>query len=180
MNHQTQKKTSSLADRLVEARHNSVSSFGDIAHRLELIDTINGVEYINDSKATDLGATEYSLEFIEKPIVWIVGESEFEEPYAELEKLVTYKIIGIIAFGNDTSRISRTLSDRSDYYLDVTNMEEAVKLAHSLAVSGQTVLLSPASPGYPFYKDFKARGEAFREAVANLHNPGGHYPSETF
>ena len=168
-------KVATLADRLVEARQASVADFGSISHRLELVDVIEGVEYINDSKATDLGASEYSLEYIEKPLLWIVSESEFEEDYLALQKLVTYKIIGVIAYGRDTSKIGRALSNCTDYYLDSQSLEDALKTAHRMAVKGQVVLFSPAAPSYPDFESFKHRGEAFRELVRGLHTPEGRY-----
>ena len=171
----TMGKVATLADRLVEARNASVPDFGAIEHRLELVDVIDGVEYINDSKATDVGAAEYSLEYVQKPLLWIVSESEFDEDYEALKKLVTYKIIGVIAYGRDTSKIGQALSNCADYYLDSHSLEDALKTANALARKGQVVLFSPAAPGYPDFENFKQRGEAFRELVRGLHHREGRY-----
>lgn len=165
---------------LIEARKNSVAEFGSISHRLEHVDYVDGIEFINDSKSTDLGATEYSLEYLKKPVVWIVGESEMEEDYAELQKLVTYKVRGIVAFGKDTSRISRSLSNYVEYFIDVDSVEEAVKICHTCSKDGEAVLFSPACSSYNMFSNFKERGQVFCDAVARLREPDGTYDAQLF
>lgn len=165
----------SLAEQLIQSRANSVKEFGSIEHRLEHVKSLNGIEYINDSKSTDLGAAEYSLEYVRKPIVWIIGESDLDEDYMQVKKLVMYKVRGIIAYGKDTSRISRALSNFVEYFLDVPNMEEAVKLSYSMSNEGEAVLFSPACSSHAAHENFKERGHAFCELVSGLEDPEGSY-----
>lgn len=176
----TNTKTDQLADQLLSARKKSVAEFGEIAHRLELVTEFEGVDFINDSKATDLGTTEYSLEFLTSPVVWIVGESEFEEDYAELQKLVTYKVKGIVTFGENTRRIGTALSDFVDFYLEASTVEEATKISQVMAKSGDTVLFSPACSSYAYYNDFKERGQHFRDIVNGFDKPGGRLDGSLF
>jgi len=170
----------SLADKLKEARSTSVADFGNIAHRLEFVDEIDGVEYINDSKATDLGASEFSIEFMKKPILWILSESEYKENYKEQEKLVSYKVVAVIAYGRNTKQLVEAYAGISDYFFDARHFEEAVKIANCVARPGESVLFSPAAPSYPDFEDFKERGKAFREAVAALYSPEGRYQSDQY
>ena len=89
-------KVIALKNQLIEARNKSMSKFGDIAHRLESCEQIDGVDYINDSKATDLDSTYYSLEQMNKPVIWIVGSTDVENEYSIFEKLVKFKVKTII------------------------------------------------------------------------------------
>jgi UDP-N-acetylmuramoylalanine--D-glutamate ligase len=168
-------KKQTLADQLVQARLNSVADFGSIKHRLAFVDNVDGIEFINDSKSTDLGATEYSLEYLKKPVVWIVGASELEEDYEAVSKLVTYKVRGIIVYGEDTSKIGKALSRLVEYYVDVDGVIEATKIAHAMSKAGEAVLFSPACSSYPQHNDFKERGQVFSDAVAALHTFEGRY-----
>ncbi|MDC3338134.1 hypothetical protein OAW23_09695 [Flavobacteriales bacterium] len=93
-------KVISLKNQLIEAREKSMSKFGDIAHRLETCDQIDGVDYINDSKATDLDSTYYSLEQMNKPVIWIVGSTDVVNDYSIYEKLVKFKVKTIIVLGD--------------------------------------------------------------------------------
>lgn len=170
----------SLADKLVQARLNSVADFGSISHRLAYVDNVDGIEFINDSKATDLGASEYSLEYLQKPVVWIVGASELNEDYETVRKLVTYKVRGIIVYGDDTSKIGKALSRVVEYYVDAKDVNEAVKVAHAMSKTGEAVLFSPACSSYPQHNDFKERGQVFCDAVKALHTQEGSYVPKSY
>jgi UDP-N-acetylmuramoylalanine--D-glutamate ligase len=173
-------KDQSLADQLVQARLNGVANFGSVSHRLAYVDSVDGVEFIDDSKSTDLGAAEDSLEYVQKPLVWIVGASDLEEDYDTVLKLVTYKVRGIIVYGKDTSKIGKALSRVVEYYVDVEDVTEAVKIAHGMSKAGEAVLFSPACSSYPHHSDFKERGQVFCNAVAALRTFEGCYVPERY
>lgn len=161
-------KKTSFADQLKEARNKSMSLFGDIAHRLETTREWNGVEFINDSKSTDLDSTYYSLELMSKPVVWIVGSTELENDYAIFDKLVKFKVKTVICFGKDETRIKYSFAHLVDTYAHKSTLEEAVSLASELSSEGDAVLFSPACPSYELYSDFRERGNEFKELVDEL------------
>ena len=150
------------------ARQHARSIWSNIEHRMETVAEINGVEYINDSKATDVDATFYTLELLEKPLVWIVGTSDYEEDYAVFQKLVKYKVIKLVCFGENDSAVSNSLEKWVDKYHHTTNLEDAFAWASTEAEKGSAVLLSPASPSFDLFKNFRERGEQFRSLVSRL------------
>jgi UDP-N-acetylmuramoylalanine--D-glutamate ligase len=156
-------------NKLIEARQNSVKSFGNIEHRLEFVAMINDVEYINDSKSTDFSSTCYSLEYMVKPVIWIAGVSEFENDYSVFSELVRQKVKGIICFGNNTRKLADLLASDTDTIIKVPNVEDAVKAAKSISTNGDVILFSPACSSFDMFKDFKERGLKFREAVSSLY-----------
>lgn len=165
-----QLKVKSLKDQLLEARNKSMSLFGDIAHRLESCAEINEVEYINDSKSTDLDSTYYSLELISKPVVWIVGSTEMENDYSIFEKLVKFKVKSIICFGKPETRVKYSLANLVDTYAHKETIGEAVEFAKELAKAGDAVLFSPACSSYELFNDFRDRGNQFKTEVEQLKN----------
>ena len=136
------------------ARQRARSIWSNIEHRMETVAEINGVEYINDSKATDVDATFYTLELLEKPLVWIVGTSDYEEDYAVFQKLVKYKVIKLVCFGDNDSAVSNSLEEWVDKYHHTTNLEDAFTWASAEAEKGSAVLLSPASPSFDLFQNF--------------------------
>lgn len=158
----------SYKDQLLEARNKSMSLFGDIAHRLESFKEWNGVEFINDSKSTDLDSTYYSLELVGKPMVWIVGSTDIENDYSIFNKLVKFKVKSIICFGDPETRIKYSFANLVDTYAHKETLEDAVALAAELAKSGDAVLFSPACASYDHYSDFRERGNAFKSEVEKL------------
>jgi len=163
-------KLKTLKEQLLEARNKSISLFGDIAHRLETCAEINEVEYINDSKSTDLDSTYYSLELISKPVVWIVGSAEVVNDYSIFEKLVKFKVKSIICFGNSETKIKYTFANLVDVYAHKETVAEAVELAAKLAKNGDAVLFSPACSSYEHFTDFRDRGNQFKTEVERLGN----------
>jgi len=159
------KKSISLRNQLMAARKKSMNLFADIAHRLEIVETINGVEWINDSKATDLNSTYYSLELMEKPVIWIVGSSEDELDYSILDKLVKYKVKNIICFGAYETNLKYSFANLVDGYAHKGTLEEAMLTAKEWAVEGDVVLFSPAVSSFGLYEDFRVRGEHFKNLV---------------
>jgi UDP-N-acetylmuramoylalanine--D-glutamate ligase len=161
-------QSQSLKQQLLQARKKSMSLFADIAYRLETVAIVNGVEWINDSKATDLDSTYYSLELMEKPIIWIVGSSDVEQDYSIFNKLVKYKVKQMICFGNYETRIKYSFANLVDTYAHKNSLEEAVALAAEWAVVDDVVVFSPACSSFELYSDYRARGEHFRALVNSL------------
>jgi UDP-N-acetylmuramoylalanine--D-glutamate ligase len=157
-----------LKQQLLQARKKSMSLFSDIAHRLETVAVVNGVEWINDSKATDLDSAYYSLELMEKPIIWIVGSSDVEQDYSIFNKLVKYKVKQMICFGNYETRIKYSFANLVDTYAHKNTLDEAVALAAEWSMEDDVVLFSPACSSFELYEDYRARGEHFKQLVNQL------------
>lgn len=165
-----QLKIYALKNQLIEARKKSMSQFGDIAHRLEVCENNCGVDYINDSKATDLDSTYYSLEQMNKPVIWIVGSSDVENDYSIFEKLVKFKVKTIICFGIPETRIKYSFANLVDIFSHKNSLQEAVEFASEISKNGDAVLFSPACSSYNTFKDYRDRGNQFKEEVAKLKN----------
>ncbi|MCB9189122.1 MAG: hypothetical protein H6599_07545 [Flavobacteriales bacterium] len=161
-------KIKSLKEQMLEARKKSMSLFADIAHRLETVAEINGVEWINDSKATDLDSTYYSLELMDKPVIWIAASSETELPYSMLEKLVKYKVKQIICFGAYETNLKYSFANMVDGYAHKSTLDEAVATAAQWAEKDDVVLFSPGTSSFSLYENYRERGEHYRALVNDL------------
>jgi len=151
-----------------EAIRDSIQSFQGVPHRLEKVLKINHVEYINDSKATNVNATYYALDGIKKPIVWIVGGVDKGNDYAELMPLVREKVKAIVCLGADNSKLIDAFGNVIDLMVETYSMQEAVKVAYKIAERGDAVLLSPACASFDLFKNYEDRGDQFKNAVKNL------------
>ncbi len=162
----------SIASLLVNVRkeelRKSIQHFQGVPHRLEKVLRIGGVEYINDSKATNVNACYYALEGIKKPIVWIAGGVDKGNDYMELMPLVREKVKAIICLGMDNTSLVDTFSPVADLMVETYSMEEAVKVANKVAQKGDTVLLSPACASFDLFKNYEDRGEQFKAAIRKL------------
>ncbi len=162
----------SMAAMLVKVRketiRNSIQSFQGVPHRLEKVLKINHVEYINDSKATNVNATFYALDGIKKPIVWIVGGVDKGNDYSELMPMVREKVKAIICLGADNSKLIDAFGNVIDLMVETYSMEEAVKVAYKVAERGDAVLLSPACASFDLFKNYEDRGDQFKTAIKNL------------
>ncbi len=162
----------SLASQLVNVRKEtilqSIQSFHGVPHRLEKVLKINHVQYINDSKATNINAAYYALEGIKKPIVWIVGGVDKGNDYAELMPLVREKVKAIICLGVDNTKLMETFGNVVDIMEQTMSMEEAVKMAYKMATRGDTVLLSPACASFDLFENYEDRGNQFKRAIQKL------------
>jgi len=162
----------SMAAMLVKVRketiRNSIQSFQGVPHRLEKVLKINHVEYINDSKATNVNATFYALDGIKKPIVWIVGGVDKGNDYSELMPMVREKVKAIICLGVDNSKLIDAFGNVIDLMVETYSMEEAVKVAYKVAERGDAVLLSPACASFDLFKNYEDRGDQFKNAIKNL------------
>ncbi len=161
-----------MAAQLLKARKQvvkeSLESFEGAEHRLENVVKIKDVEYINDSKATNVNATYYALECMDKTTVWIVGGVDKGNDYNDLLPLVREKVKAIVCLGVDNSKIKETFGNVVDIIVETAGAEEAVKVCHKLAERGETVLLSPACASFDLFENYEDRGRQFKKAVRNL------------
>lgn len=162
----------SLAARLLKARKEtiaeSLSDFEGVEHRLENVQKINGVQYINDSKATNVNAAFYALECMDSPTVWIVGGVDKGNDYSDLMSLVREKVKAIICLGLDNQKIIDTFGNVVDVLVETAGAEEAVKVAHKISKKGDAVLLSPACASFDLFDSYEDRGAKFKQAVKKL------------
>ena len=146
----------------------SLSNFQGAEHRLEKVLKIQNVQYINDSKATNVNATFFALDSMNTPTVWIVGGVDKGNDYDELMALVREKVKGIICLGVDNQKLFNTFNGVVDVMIETTSMTEAVKIAQRMAEKGDTVLLSPACASFDLFENYEDRGKQFKQAVHNL------------
>jgi len=163
---------SGITAKILEIRNESVreslSDFKNVEHRLEFVAKVNGIEFINDSKATNVNSTWYALESMEQKTVWIVGGVDKGNDYDSLLELVQDNVSAIVCLGNDNAKIIETFSDVVDEIVETSSAYEAVTNAYRLAKKEQTVLLSPACASFDLFESYEDRGKQFKRAVRNL------------
>ena len=163
---------SSMAAQMMKARRQvikeSLEDFEGAEHRLEKVLRINGVQYINDSKATNVNATFYALECMEVPTVWIVGGVDKGNDYLDLMPLVREKVKAVICLGVDNAKIIQTFGKVVDVIVETTSVVDAVKTAYKLTGKGDAVLLSPACASFDLFENYEDRGRQFKNAVRHL------------
>lgn len=162
----------SAAAKLVGIRkqtiRDSITNFQGAPHRLEKVLKIGHVQYINDSKATNVNATYYALDSMSSPTVWIVGGVDKGNDYRELMPLVREKVKAIICLGMDNSKIKDVFGNVVDLIVETYAMDEAIKVAYKIGERGDTVLLSPACASFDLFENYEDRGNQFKEAIKNL------------
>ena len=146
----------------------SLSNFQGVEHRLEKVLKIQNVQYINDSKATNVNATFFALDSITTPTVWILGGVDKGNDYTELMALVHEKVKAIICLGVDNKKIIDAFGNVVDMMVEVDNMHDAVNTARHIAEKGDTVLLSPACASFDLFQNYEDRGNQFKREVRNL------------
>ncbi|GGD20927.1 UDP-N-acetylmuramoyl-L-alanine--D-glutamate ligase [Hyunsoonleella pacifica] len=146
----------------------SLENFQGVEHRLEQVLKINRVQYINDSKATNVNATYFALESMDAPTVWIVGGVDKGNDYRELFPFVNEKVKAIICLGVDNEKLMDTFGNMVDVIVETQFMSEAVKIAYKIAESGDNVLLSPACASFDLFENYEDRGRQFKNSVRNL------------
>jgi len=151
-----------------ETIRKSLEHFQAVEHRLEHVLKINKVNYINDSKATNVNAAYYALDSMQSSTVWIVGGIDKGNKYEELFTLVNEKVKAIICLGKDNNKIFENFENLVEYITEVKSMSEAVKEAYSIAKSNDNVLLSPACASFDLFKNYEDRGEQFKAEVRKL------------
>jgi UDP-N-acetylmuramoylalanine--D-glutamate ligase len=146
----------------------SLSNFQGVEHRLEKVLKIQNVQYINDSKATNVNASFFALDSMTTPTVWIVGGVDKGNDYSELTSLVHEKVKAIICLGVDNKKIIDAFCNIVDMMVEVDNMKDAVNIAKHIAEKGDTVLLSPACASFDLFQNYEDRGNQFKREVRNL------------
>ncbi len=146
----------------------SLADFQGVEHRLEPVLKIRGVQYINDSKATNVNSTWYALESMNEPVIWIVGGMDKGNDYAELTQLVKDKVKAIVCLGIDNSKIHAAFAHIIPTIVDTRSAKDAVRQAYELSAPGDVVLLSPACASFDLFENYEDRGKQFKEAVKNL------------
>jgi UDP-N-acetylmuramoylalanine--D-glutamate ligase len=146
----------------------SLADFQGVEHRLEVVAIVHGIEFINDSKATNVNSTWYALESMNKPVIWIVGGQDKGNDYTILKPLVKDKVKAIICLGEKNNKIHKEFGSLVDTMFDVTSARDAVLTAYSLGKPGDVVLLSPACASFDLFKNFEERGNQFKRSVFDL------------
>lgn len=163
---------SGIASRVLEIRkeiiRESLSDFQNVEHRLEFVAKIHGIDFINDSKATNVNSTWYALESMQKPTIWIVGGVDKGNDYSALEGLVKQKVVGIVCLGKSNRKLQRSFGNIVDNIHSSNSAEEAVRISYQLAKKGYTVLLSPACASFDLFENYEERGTKFKRAVRAL------------
>ena len=161
-----------IAGRLLDIRKESIrqslSDFQHIEHRMESVARIHGIDFINDSKATNVNSTWYALETIDKPVIWIAGGVDKGNDYSRLFELVQKKVKAIICLGMDNSPLIEAFQTKVPAMYETRSAEQAVELAYSIGKNGDVVLLSPACASFDLFENYEDRGNKFKQAVRNL------------
>lgn len=162
----------SLVSRVLDVRkeiiRESLSDFQNVEHRLEFVATINGIEFINDSKATNVNSTWYALESMQKPVVWICGGQDKGNDYNELTELVKANVKAIVCLGKDNKKIIAAFKDVIETIIETDNAADAVAISYKVANKGDVVLLSPACASFDLFQSYEDRGMQFKVAVRSL------------
>ena len=162
----------SIAARVLDVRsdvvRDALADFRNVEHRLERVGLVNGVEFINDSKATNVNSTWFALECMEKPVIWVMGGVDKGNDYSELRDLVRRKVKAIICLGKDNAKIHQAFGDIVADITDTDSAEKAVNKGYELSESGDLVLLSPACASFDLFENYEDRGRKFKAAVRAL------------
>ncbi len=146
----------------------SLSDFQGIEHRLERFLVVHGIEFINDSKATNVNSTWYGLESMNKKVIWIAGGIDKGNDYSVLDQLVREKVRAVVCLGKDNSKLLKAFSGVVPTIVEAASMHEAVRSAYYLAKNGDAVLLSPACASFDLFENYEDRGRQFKNCVRNL------------
>jgi len=146
----------------------SLMDFKGVEHRLESFMKVHGIEFINDSKATNINSTWYALECMKGNVIWIAGGVDKGNDYNELKELVKSNVKALICLGKDNSKLKKAFEGIVETIVEANTMKDAVKSAYFLAHDGDTVLLSPACASFDLFKNYEERGQQFKNAVKEL------------
>ncbi len=146
----------------------ALQTFESLEHRMEFVATIKGVDFINDSKATNINSTWFALESMTKPVILILGGVDKGNDYGLLKDLLKEKVKAIICMGNDNSKIHEAFGEIVPLIINTSNAQEAVQTSFHYANKGEVVLLSPACASFDLFKNYEDRGNQFKLAVKNL------------
>lgn len=161
-----------IQGRLLHIRKEKVreclAGFESIEHRLEPVLEIYGMQFINDSKATNVNSTRYALESMRSPTIWLAGGTDKGNDYSSLYKFVEGKVKAIVCIGEDNRKLHACFSDKVEFMIDAADMDEAVRIAYKLGNKGDNVLLSPACASFDRFDNYEERGRQFKQAVRSL------------
>jgi len=161
-----------VAARVLEVKDSvirqSMIDFQNIEHRLEHVVTIHGIDFINDSKATNINATWFALESMNKKVVWIAGGVDKGNDYEKLNSLVKSKVKSIICLGKNNKNLIDSFSSQVENIVHALNMKDAVRQSYNIANSGDVVLLSPSCASFDLFENFEDRGLQFKQHVRSL------------
>jgi UDP-N-acetylmuramoylalanine--D-glutamate ligase len=146
----------------------AMKDFKNASHRLEEAGTINGVRFINDSKATNVDSVWYALDSFNAPLVWIAGGLDKGNDYSAIDKLVKEKVKALVCLGKDNSKLRKAFDGKISSIVETDNISDAIEKAFELTKPGDIVLLSPACASFDLFKNYEDRGEQFKQAVKNL------------
>jgi UDP-N-acetylmuramoylalanine--D-glutamate ligase len=146
----------------------SLMDFTGVEHRLEQVIKVHGIEFINDSKATNVNSTWYALESMTSPVVWIAGGTDKGNDYNELMSLVKLKVKALVCLGVDNSKLHKAFDGVIPQIVDAGSMKEAVQAAYRLGKKDDTVLLSPACASFDLFENYEDRGRQFKHFVREL------------
>ena len=146
----------------------SLSDFQGVEHRLEKLYKVHGIQFINDSKATNINSTWYALESMSNNVIWIAGGIDKGNDYSILEHLVRKKVKAVICLGKDNQKLHEAFEGVVNDIVDTDNMRDAVRSAYFLGSDGDTVLLSPACASFDLFDDYEDRGRQFKNYVREL------------
>jgi UDP-N-acetylmuramoylalanine--D-glutamate ligase len=162
----------SVAAKIIDIKNEvireSLSDFQSVEHRLERVNIVHGIEFINDSKATNVNSVWYALESMQKPVIWIAGGVDKGNDYSMLFDLVKQKVKAIICLGTDNRKIHKAFKGIVQDITDASSALEAVQIAYAKGRKGDVVLLSPACASFDLFKSYEDRGWQFKEAVRSL------------
>ncbi len=146
----------------------SLQDFENVEHRLEFVAKVGGIEFINDSKATNVNSAWYALECTDAPMIWIAGGQDKGNDYTILKPLVREKVKFIVCLGKDNRKIHEAFMNDVDMIVNTTSAKEAVQIAYRFAAKGDKVLLSPACASFDLFENYEDRGRQFKKAVRDL------------
>jgi UDP-N-acetylmuramoylalanine--D-glutamate ligase len=159
---------SKLFDIRKESIRESLSDFHNVEHRLEHVGKVHGIDFINDSKATNVNSTWYALETMSQPVIWIVGGQDKGNDYSQLHELVKEKVKAIVCLGTDNKKILKAFKDVVETIIETDSAKEAVKVSYRLGKKGDVVLLSPACASFDLFENYEDRGRQFKTSVRSL------------
>ena len=157
-----------LLDLRKEIVRESLENFENVEHRLEFVSKVNGVTFINDSKATNVNSTWYALESQDSPVIWIAGGVDKGNDYSELYELVGKKVKALICLGTDNEKLHKAFEGRIETIVDARSAQDAVKIAYDLGYYNDVVLLSPCCASFDLFENYEDRGHQFKAAVRRL------------
>jgi len=164
--------TEGILQKILDIRKDKIKTiFSDSLscdHRMEHVAFVHGVEYINDSKASNENAAWFAIESMSKPVIWIAGGKDRKQNFYEMRSLIQRKVKAIICFGENQQKIANAFEGSIDTIVCVDDLSEAVELAYKMGEKNDVVLFSPSSPSFDMYDNFEERGELFKQLVRDL------------